>query len=150
MCRSRFPEPSGAVSGVGDVSTFFSFPPAFPVRPPPPTGLSDLCSHRRKNKTRVTLSGHHRDRGTWSTRRCPYLAPIKDTYLLLVPGKRESLFHPSGPRLPSCRDCAPHVVSRTSCKLATDIMNVPLARDPLFYKHRSHVNCFGGNKDGYC
>lgn len=90
---------------------FFSLSPAFLVCPPPPTGLSDPCSHRRKNKTRVTLSGHHRDRGTWSTRRSCYLAPIKDTYLLLVSGKRESLFH-----IP--RDHGYHlaeIVPRTSC-----------------------------------
>lgn len=143
MCRSRrFPESSGAERSLEMCfcSFFFFFPlsAAFPACSPPPTGLSDPCSHRRKNKTRVSLSGHHRDRGTWSTRRC-WLSRADRGYLLIVSlGKeREPLPHPSGPRLPSCRDCAPYVVSRTSCKLATDIMNVPLARDPLFYKDRS-------------
>lgn len=81
----RYRESSGAERSVGFL--FFSFP----WIPLPPIGLSDPCSHRRKNKTQVALSGHHRHHGTWSTRCCRYLPPIEDTYLSLVPRERNLL-----------------------------------------------------------
>lgn len=71
-------------------------------------------------------------------------------YLLLGPERERNLFHPSGPRLPSCRDRTLSDMSRRSCKLVTDIMDVPLAYNPLFYKNH-HVNCSDRNKNTrYC
>lgn len=146
-CRSRFPV-SGIVGCRTNVGFFFFPSPAFLRVSLPPAGLSDLCSHRRKNKTQVALSGHHRGHGTWSTRCCRYLLPIEDTYLLVQ--RERNLFYPSGPRLPSCWDRTLSDMSRRSCKLVTDIMDVPLAYNPLSYKNH-HVNCSDRNKNSrYC
>lgn len=130
---------------------FFSFP-RFPCASATPDRIiwSLLSSPKEQNASDPIRPPSR----SWYMIYAPLLLSCADRgYLLIVSlGKeREPLPHPSGPRLPSCRDCAPYVVSRTSCKLVTDIMNVRFARDPLFYKDRSHVNCFGGNKDTrYC
>jgi len=94
-------------SGAGQVGfLFFLLSSAFLRLPLSPIGLSDLCSHRRKNKTQVALSGHHRDHGTWSTRCCRYLPPIEDTYFV-GPEREKSLL--------SLRTTGYHLAEIVSC-----------------------------------
>ena len=61
----------------------------------PAEGLSDPCSHRRKNKMRRDLSAHDREPATWSTRCSRYLVAIEDTYSPRSPRKtNQRLFDP--------------------------------------------------------
>lgn len=134
--RSRFP-----VSRIVGCRTKSRVPFFFPCFLP--IGLSDPCSHRRKNKTQVALSGHHRHHGTWSTRCCRYLSPIEDTYLLLVPRERNLL--PLGTTATILPRSCP--VRRVTSELrAGDRYNGCLAYNPLFYKNH-HVNCSDRNKN---
>lgn len=114
-----------SLSGIGNrvqngVEFFFFLYSAILWLPLPPIGLSDPCSHRRKNKTQVALSGHHRDHGTWSTRCCRYLPPIGDTYLSLDPREKSLLLlGTTATILP--RSC---LVRRVRSKLVTDIIDI--------------------------
>lgn len=118
VCRARFPEPSGVERRLGMFLLFFSFFPAFLVcvrHPRQDYLILALIAERTKREwpypATIAIVVHDLRAAA------SYLVPIEDTYLLLVPRKRKKERerkeepHPSGPRLPSCRE----IVPRTSC-----------------------------------